>query len=278
MATTKKTAKAVPTPMDERETFVSLQKSFAETEQSTQEKLKVLYELQAADVAIDELVLQRGELPAEVAVLEEELAGLKAKTERIGEMIDGYNQTIEAAGKQIVELDAEIEKYRSQLENISNSREFDSINKELENQGLLRAIAEKNIGEARQAIEDRKLDRERIADRILIREEDLKAKQEELATIVESTAKEEKALQAKRAACAAKIDERTLSAYERIRGNAHNHLAVVTLFPKNEDGTYGDACGGCFHTITPQRIIDIASGKKLVICEHCGRIIVNPDI
>ena len=278
MATTKKTAKVVPTPMDERETFVSLQKSFAETEQSTQEKLKVLYELQAADVAIDELVLQRGELPAEVAVLEEELAGLKAKTERIGEMIDGYNQTIEAAGRQIVELDAEIEKYRSQLENISNSREFDSINKELENQGLLRAIAEKNIGEARQAIEERKLDRERIADRILIREEDLKAKQEELATIVESTAKEEKALQAKRAACAAKIDERTLSAYERIRGNAHNHLAVVTLFPKNEDGTYGDACGGCFHTITPQRIIDIASGKKLVICEHCGRIIVNPDI
>ena len=278
MATTKKTTKVVPTPVDERETFVSLQKSFAETEQSTQEKLKVLYELQAADIAIDELVLQRGELPAEVAVLEEELAGLKAKTERIGELIEGYNQTIDAANKQIVELDAEIEKYRSQLENISNSREFDSINKELENQGLLRAIAEKNIGEARQAIEDRKLDRERINDRILIREEDLKAKQEELATIVESTAKEEKALQAKRAACAAKIDERTLSAYERIRGNAHNHLAVVTLFPKNADGTYGDACGGCFHTITPQRIIDIASGKKLVICEHCGRIIVNPDI
>ena len=166
MATTKKTAKAVPTPMDERETFVSLQKSFAETEQSTQEKLKVLYELQAADVAIDELVLQRGELPAEVAVLEEELAGLKAKTERIGEMIDGYNQTIEAAGKQIVELDAEIEKYRSQLENISNSREFDSINKELENQGLLRAIAEKNIGEARQAIEDRRME---LAERALLK-------------------------------------------------------------------------------------------------------------
>ena len=122
------------------------------------------------------------------------------------------------------------------------------------------------------------MDQERIGDRILIREEDLRAKQEELAQIVESTAKEEKTLQTKRDALAAKIDERTLSAYERIRGNAHNHLAVVTLFPKNEDGTYGDACGGCFHTITPQRIIDIASGRKLVICEHCGRIIVNPDI
>ena len=277
MATTKKTSK-VATPMDERETFVSLQKNFAESEQSTQEKLKVLYELQEADIAIDELIHLRGELPAEVAILEEELANLHAKSDRIGEMINGYNQNIDAANKQIVELDAEIEKYRTQLENISNSREFDSINKELENQGLLRAIAEKNIKESREAIEERKLDRERIADRILIREEDLKAKKDELATIVESTAKEEKALMAKREACAAKIDERTLSAYERIRANAHNHLAVVTLFPKNEDGTYGDACGGCFHTITPQRIIDIASGKKLVICEHCGRLIVNPDI
>ncbi|MBR5076615.1 MAG: hypothetical protein IKX28_06380 [Bacteroidales bacterium] len=277
MATTKKSTKPV-TPVDERETFVSLQKSFAESEQSTQEKLKTLYELQAADVAIDRLVQQRGELPAEVAILEEELAGLRAKSERISQLIDGYNQSIDAANRQIVELDGEIEKYRSQLENISNSREYDSINKELENQGLLRAIAEKNITEARAAIEERKLDQERIGDRIIIREEDLKAKQEELAVIVESTAKEEKALVAKREALAAKIDERTLSAYERIRGNAHNHLAVVTLFPKNEDGTYGDACGGCFHTITPQRIIDIASGRKLVICEHCGRIIVNPDI
>ena len=273
-----KKIKKVETPIDQRETFVSLQKNFAESEQSTQEKLKVLYELQEADIAIDELIHLRGELPAEVAILEEELANLHAKSDRIGELINGYNQNIDAANKQIVELDTEIEKYRTQLENISNSREFDSINKELENQGLLRAIAEKNIKESREAIEERKSDRERIADRILIREEDLKAKKDELATIVESTAKEEKALMAKREACAAKIDERTLSAYERIRANAHNHLAVVTLFPKNEDGTYGDACGGCFHTITPQRIIDIASGKKLVICEHCGRIIVNPDI
>ena len=277
MATTKKSTKPVA-PVDERETFVSLQKNFAESEQSTQEKLKTLYELQEADIAIDKLVQLRGELPAEVAILEEELAGLHAKSERIAQLIEGYTQSIDAANKQIVELDGEIEKYRSQLENISNSREYDSINKELENQGLLRAIAEKNITEARAAIEDRKVDQERIGDRILIREEDLRAKQEELAQIVDSTAKEEKALQTKRDALAAKIDERTLSAYERIRGNAHNHLAVVTLFPKNEDGTYGDACGGCFHTITPQRIIDIASGRKLVICEHCGRIIVNPDI
>lgn len=270
MATTKKTAKIV-TPIDERETFTSLKKSFAETEQDTAEKLKTLYELQEADNEIEKLVQLRGELPAEVAALENEIDGYKSKVAHIEDVIEGYNDSIEAAKAQIVELDADIEKYRSQLENISNSREYDSINKELENQGLLRAIAEKNIGEARYAIEDRKADLERIQDRIAIREEDLAAKKEELANIVESTAREEEVLQAKKAACAAKIDERTLSAYERIRSSVHNHLAVVPIFN-------GDSCGGCFNTVTPQRLIDIASGKKLVICEHCGRIIVTPEI
>lgn len=117
MATTKKITK-VQTPIDERETFVSLQKSFAETEQSTQEKLKVLYELQKADNAIEELVQLRGELPAEVAVLEDELAGLKAKYTHIEQVIDGFNQNIEDAKQQIIDLDADIEKYRGQLENI----------------------------------------------------------------------------------------------------------------------------------------------------------------
>ena len=92
----------------------------------------------------------------------------------------------------------------------------------------------------------------------------------ELDSIIESTAKEEEVLQEKRKACAAKIDDRTMSAYERIRASVSNHLAVVSVYD-------GDSCGGCFNTITPQRLIDIASNKKLVICEHCGRIIVNPD-
>lgn len=152
----------------------------------------------------------------------------------------------------------------------SNSREYDSINKELENQGLLRAIAEKHIGEAREAIEDKKGELERLSEKIATREDDLAAKKEELSTIVESTSKEEALLREKRDACAAKIDERTLSAYDRIRSSVCNHLAVVPVY--NEE-----ACGGCFSTITPQRLIDIASCKKLVICEHCGRIIVNPE-
>lgn len=277
MATTKKTTK-VQTPVDERETFVSLQKIFAENEQSAQEKLKTLYELQAVDNDIDKLVQLRGELPEEVASLEEEVESLKAKRVRMEQLIDGYNQNIASSKKEIEGFDSEIEKYRSQLENISNSREYDSINKELENQDLLRAIAEKNINEAREAIDDKKVDLDRISDRITIREGDLESKKQELSSIVESTAKEEAALSKRRETYTAKLDERTLSAYERIRKSTHNHLAVVTLFPKNDDGTCGDACGGCFHTITPQSLIDIASGKKLVICEHCGRIIVNPDI
>ena len=277
MATTKKTTKVV-TPIDERETFVSLRKNFAENEQAAQEKLKMLYELQATDMEIDKLVQLRGELPEEVAELEGELDNQKARYARTEQMIEGYNQSIEENKQQIDELVQETEKYRSQLGNITNSREFDSINKEIENQELLKAIAEKNINEARAAIVDFNADLDRINDAITIRESDLEAKKNELAGIVESTAKEEKTLEERRRTFTSKLDERTISAYERIRNSTHNHLAVVTLFPRNEDGTYGNACGGCFHTITPQRLIDIASGKKLVICEHCGRIIVNPDI
>lgn len=268
----------VPTPIDERETFVSLRKNFAENEQLAQEKLKTLYELQNTDIEIDKLLQLRGELPEEVSALESEVGALKTKKARMEEMIDGYNQGIENDKKHIDELDKEIEEYRKKLENISNSREYDSVNKELENQGLLRAISEKNIREAREAIDSRRQDIERIDDRISIREADLEAKRSELSTITEATAPQEKELVARREAFISKLDERTISAYERIRKSTHNHLAVVSLFPKNDDGTYGDACGGCFHTITPQRLIDIASGKKLVICEHCGRIIVNPEI
>ena len=120
-----------------------------------------------------------------------------------------------------------------------------------------------SIGERKDAIEA-------IRDRIAIREQDLAAKKEELEGIVASTSDEEKALQEKRDACASKIDERTMSAYNRIRGSVRNHLAVVTVYN-------GDSCGGCFGAITPQRLVDIASGTKLVICEHCGRILVNPE-
>lgn len=267
MATTKKTKK-IETPIDERETFVSLSKSFSDSELSVEEKLKTLYDLQAADNEIEKLVQLRGELPVEVSALEDEVAALEAKKAHLNDVIVEFNNSIEANKQQIVELDADIDKYQKQLENISNSREYDSINKELENQGLLRQIALKHISEAKDAIEARQADIEAVEAKIAVRNEDLMAKKEELSSIVESTSAEEAALQAKRDACASKIDDRTMSAYNRIRSSVKNHLAVVSI-------CNGDSCGGCFSTITPQRLIEISSNKKLVICEHCGRIIVN---
>ena len=266
MATTKKTKK-IGTPIDERETFVSLQKNFADSESNTEEKLRTLYELQNADNDIDKLVQLRGELPAEVAELEAQVASCNARIESLEQIIAQYNENIASMNDDIVSLDGEIERYRSQLEKISNSREFDSINKELENLGILRKIDEKKIGESRDAISENKAAIENVSTKLDVLAIDLEAKNEELARIVESTAKEEKALVAVRDGLAEKLDDRTLSAYNRIRASVHNHLAVVTVFN-------GDSCGGCFNTVTPQRLIDIASGKKLVICEHCGRIIV----
>jgi len=265
-----KKTKKFETPIDQRETFVSIRKSFADSDLSVSEKLQTLYVLQQADTEIDKILQLRGELPVEVENLENEIAELKAKSARIAEMIEEYNRFITDNKHNITECDDQIERYKAQLENIANSREYDSLNKEIENQGLLRQIAEKNIAETKERIFDKKNELEVVKEKIAVRTEDLKAKKEELATIVESTAKEEETLRANREACAEKIDARTMSAYERIRKSCNNHLAVVSVFNN-------DSCGGCFNTIAPQRLVDIASNKKMIICEYCGRIIVNPD-
>ncbi len=270
MATTKKSIKKVETPIDERETFVSLQKNFADSAQSVQEKLGLLYSLQAADNDIEKLVLLRGELPEEVDNLETEINALQEKVARLKDAIEERNRAIEESRALMAEHDEEIEKYQKQLEGISNSREYDSIHKELENTGLLRRIDQKNMDEAKEKIEEYKDNIAGIQDRIEIRLQDLAAKKDELDKIVGSTAEDEKKLQERRDGIASNLDARTLSAYDRIRKSTHNHLAVVPVYN-------GNACGGCFNTITPQRLVDIASGNKLIICEHCGRIIVNPD-
>ena len=206
----------------------------------------------------------------EVEALETEIAELKAKAARVSEMVDEYNKFITENKLGITECNEQIEKYRSQLENVSNSREYDSLNKEIENQDLLRQIAEKHINETKERIFEKKNELEVVKEKIAVRTDDLKAKKEELATIVEATSQEEEKLRADRDACAAKIDERTLSAYDHIRQSCKNHLAVVSVFN-------GDSCGGCFNTIAPQRLIDIAANKKMIVCEYCGRILVNPD-
>ena len=258
-----KKTKKIDTPIDQRETFVSIQKNFADSDLSVSEKLQTLYALQQADTEIDKILQLRGELPVEVEHLEAEIADLKAKSARIAEQIEAYTKSIAENKNNISECDTQIEKYKSQLENVANSREFDSLNKEIENQGLLRQIAE-------EMIMNKKGEAEIVKEKISVRQDDLKAKKEELSTIVESTAKEEERLRAVRENCAAKIDARTMSAYERIRSSCNNHLAVVSVFNNG-------SCGGCFNTIAPQRLIDIASNKQMIICEYCGRILVNPD-
>ena len=265
-----KKTKKIETPIDQRETFVSIQKNFADSDLSVAEKLKTLYVLQQADTEIDKILQLRGELPIEVENLENEIADLNMKATRVAEHIEEMTRFISENKLNITECDAQIEKYKSQLDNISNSREYDSLNKEIENQGLLRQIAEKHIGEAKERIFEKKNDLEIIKEKIEVRNADLAAKKQELETIVESTSKEEARLRANRDECAAKIDARTMSAYDRIRQSCNNHLAVVSVFN-------GDSCGGCFNTIAPQRLIDIASNRKMIICEHCGRILVNPD-
>ena len=271
MATKKTTAaQKAQAPIDNRETFVSLQKSFADSDMSVEEKLRTLYQLQAADSEIDKIIQLRGALPAEVEALEGEISALKERSASIAAVVDQLNRNIADAKLSIAEHENIIQKYQHQLETITNSREYDSLNKEIENQDLLRQIDEKTINDTRYEIGEKKAELDDIKDRLTIREEDLAAKKAELETIVEETAKEEAVLRARREECAAKIDARTMSAYERIRASVHNHLAVVGIYN-------GDSCGGCFNTITPQRRVEIASNKKLIICEHCGRIIINPN-
>ena len=271
MATKKTTAaQKAQAPIDNRETFVSLQKSFADSDMSVEEKLRTLYQLQAADSEIDKIIQLRGALPAEVEALEGEISALKERSASIAAVVDQLNRNIADAKLSIAEHENIIQKYQHQLETITNSREYDSLNKEIENQDLLRQIDEKTINDTRYEIGEKKAELDDIKDRLTIREEDLAAKKAELETIVEETAKEEAVLRERREECATKIDARTMSAYERIRASVHNHLAVVGLYN-------GDSCGGCFNTITPQRRVEIASNRKLIICEHCGRIIINPD-
>ena len=265
-----KKTKNVELPIDNRETFVSLGKNFADSADSVPEKLELLHQLQLTDTAIDRLVRLRGELPLEVESLEKELEQIETKIANINAAIDEQMNAIAKNKAAIVDGEAMLEKYKAQEEMIKNSREFDSINKEIENQELLVLIAKKRIDEAKAAIDTLKDRLEITEGKKNIIEEDLSAKKVDLDTIIESTAKEEEALRAKRETFVQKVDERTMSAYDRIRESNSNHLAVVGVYQ-------GKACGGCMHIIPPQRLIDISSGKKVVICEYCGRILVNTE-
>lgn len=265
---TKKVTK-VQAPIDAHETFVSIRKTFADGA-DVQAKLKSLYDLQQIDSELDKIYQLRGELPAEVESLQAKIAELSGKAAGIMEAITENEKKIAEYNLQKKVCEDQKAKYQAQIDGgIENSREYDSLTKEIENQDLLAQVASKRIGEAQELIENKKKDLDAIGERIAIRKDDLEAKKQELETISVSTAKQEEKLLAQRAVSAELIDARTMSAYERIRKSVRNHIAVASIYQ-------GNACGGCHSEITPQRIIDVMEGKKMVICEYCGRILVNP--
>lgn len=239
-------------------------------ETTVEQKLRALYELQKIDTKIDSIRKMRGELPMEVKDLEDEIAGLETRLNKFNEEIDGLKKMIaekQAFIKDAVALKA---KYEQQLMTVKNSREYDALSKEIEIQGLEVQIAEKKIREFSLSLDDRQKALQALTEEHAGRMNDLSAKKGELDEIIAETEKDEQELLVRSNKAEGEIEERLLTAYKRIRKNARNGLAVVTV--------QRDACGGCFNQIPPQRQMDIRTRKKIAICEHCGRILVDAEI
>ncbi len=242
------------------------QKKVVETDYSMQEKIMALYELQKIDTQIDEINKIKGELPLEVSDLEDSLAGLNTRLDNINAEIEEFNTLTKQRRREIDQSQIQIANYKEQHNNVRNNREFDAITKEIEYQELEIELAEKRLKEYSVAIKAKKVTLEDAQALVQDREADLKAKREELSNIEAQTASQLAVLEAKTSGAKTKIDERLLTAYNRIRSNVRNGLAVVTV--------KRDACGGCFNRIPPQRQLEVRQGKKIIVCEYCGRILV----
>ena len=237
---------------------------------SIEEKLRNLYGLQKIDSQIDKIRIVRGELPLEVADLEDEVAGLQTRLENITKEIKDLEDMLANRKLAIKESQDLIKKYTQQQEKVRNNREYDSLSKEIEYQNLEIQLSEKRSKEHKAAIAMKSEILDKATATFNERSNDLKHKKAELDDIIAETQKEEEALAKKAATAAAKIDERLTNAYQRIRANTRNGLAVVSVTR--------DACGGCFNKIPPQTQMDIAQHKKIIVCEHCGRILVDEEI
>lgn len=246
---------------------MATQKKTAEVDYSMQEKIMALYELQKIDSKIDEINKVKGELPLEVQDLEDEMTGLKTRVDTINAEIEELNTLTKQRKREVDQAKIQITNYKEQQNNVRNNREFDAINKEVEYQELEIELADKRLKEYSAGLKVKKTQLEEANAVLKERQIDLAAKKTELAGIEAETKPlvEEYTVQTDRSK--AKIDERLLAAYERIRGNVRNGLAVVEV--------RRDACGGCFNRIPPQRQVDIRQGKKVIICEYCGRILVG---
>jgi predicted nucleic acid-binding Zn-ribbon protein len=238
--------------------------------QNVEVKLRDVFELQQVDSEIDKIKTLRGELPLEVQDLEDELEGLETRIKNFDEEIKELEHAIAKKKVEITDAQNLIKKYESQQNNVRNNREFDSLSKEVEFQSLEIQLCEKRIKEFATRLQEKQA---LLADAKTIFEErkrDLEAKKKELDEIISETQIEEENLHKRSLEIAARIDERLHLAYKRIRKNARNGLAVVTV--------QRDACGGCFNRIPPQRQLDIGLRKKIIVCEYCGRILVDNEI
>lgn len=239
----------------------------AKAEITIAEKLVELFRLQTIDTEIDRIRTQRGELPLEVRDLEDEVTGLEVRRQKLEDEMAELEKNIAERQNQIKDAKATIKKYEAQQAKVRNNREYDSLAKEIEFQTLEIQLAEKRIKETKASIENKTTVLTEAVNRHKERKKDLDHKKKELDDIIAETEKEEKDLKKKSTTAASHIEERLLSAYHRIRSNARNGLAVVPV----ERGS----CGGCFNAIPPQRQLDISSHKKIIVCEHCGRVLVD---
>jgi len=237
---------------------------------SVEEKLVNLLKLQKIDSKLDEIQVLKGELPMEVSDLEDEIQGLQSRQTRVEEEINGITEFIESKKAAMKESEALIAKYEKQSENVKNNREFEAINKEIEMQQLEIKLAEKHIRDANDELADKVKALEAAKKQIAVKDGVLNHKKGELEKIIADTEKEETHFNKQSAAARSHIDDRLLYSYDRIRKSYRNGLSVVPV--------ERDACGGCFNSIPPQRQSEIRLHKKIIVCENCGRILVDADL
>ena len=245
--------------------------SASSKEVSTEDKLKALYDLQQVYSEIDKIRTLRGELPLEVEDLEDEVQGLQTRIENLEDDIKGLTDEVSAKKNEIKEADLQIKKYESQQDSVRNNREYDAISKEIEFQNLSKQLCEKRIKEYSVEVKSKKELCDENKERLNERMQDLESKRAELDNIIAETQADEDALLTKAEQISSAVnDEYLLSAFNRIRSGARNGLAGVTV--------QRDACGGCFNKIPPQRQLDIRLHKKVIVCEYCGRVLVDEAI
>lgn len=237
---------------------------------TVEEKLSALYQLQVVLSQMDEIKILRGELPLEVKDLEDEIEGLNTRINRIAEENEAMRKSLVKNQEDIKNAKAAIEKYKQQQDNVSNNREYDLLSKEIEYQSLNVQLAEKKIREANDLIAKGAEDLENAQKALAERSEDLESKRAELEDIISENRLEEEKLRDKAKVLETKIEPRLLLSFKRIRKNSRNGLGIVYV--------QRDACGGCFNHIPPQKQLDIRSHKKIIVCEYCGRIMIDPEL